>query len=274
MSKAGVAEPQKATGIAVIESSKFMALNMSEDMKAAQEAAAMAGETFTADDLIRVPTPSGGATRWTIPNVAGDETVQSIDGILVCYQPCGVLWPGVEPTPGAIPVLRTFNPTAVDAIAEQVGPIPDSMREGLMKHCVNEGPPATFRWANIPQNQWGSGKGGSGKMCKEQRMLFILREGDMFPLLVRIQPGSLKSVSNFFKQLVPSAKVPYYRCIVGLGLEKAINKAGQPYSKVVPKLLGTVDKTAGEQVFKNYTSVLQKLVRDIEVDSGVDAGDE
>ncbi len=268
--QSAVAEPQE-TGLSVISPERFLALNLSGEMKAAMDAAAATGETFTTDDLVRVPTPAAGATSWTIPDPSGDVTTPEIQGLLVCYQPTGVLWPSHEPSPGAIPVLRTFAPADPNGVGEQVGPIPDSMIDSLRAHCIREsapGVPGLYRWANIPQNQWGTGKGGVGKMCKEQRMLFILREGDIYPLLVRAQPGSLKAITKFFKQLTPSAKVPYFRCVVSLRLEKTANKTGQPFSRIVPKLVGTVPSDVGEIIRTKYTVVLQKLVAALEADAG------
>jgi hypothetical protein len=268
------ASAAQGTGLIRIDPARFLALNLTEEMRAAQEAALATGESFGPGDLVHVPTPAGGATNWTIPNPAGDETTPEIAGALVCYQPCGLLWPAADPTPGAIPVLRTFAPTDPNGVAEQVGPIPDEMLDGLMKHKISDGPPATFRWANLPQNQWGSGKGGTGKLCKEQRMLFILREGDVYPLLVRAQPGSLKNVSRFFKQLTPTAKVPYFRCVISLRLERTLNKAGQPFSRIVPKLVGVLPSDVGEVLRSQYTATLQKIVRDVEFEAEGDGGDE
>lgn len=270
------AEAPAETGLSVIAPEKFIALNLSDEMRQAQEAAEATGESFGPEDLVRVPTPAGGALNWTVPSPAGDEQTPDITGILVCYQPCGVLWPAADPSPGAIPVLRTFAPADPNGVAEQVGPIPDSMLDSLNKHRITaEGvSPATFRWANLPQNQWNSGKNGVGKLCKEQRMLFILREGDVYPLLVRAQPGSLKSVTRFFKQLTPTAKVPYYRCVVSLRLEKTNNKAGQPFSRIVPKLVGVLPSDTGEIIRAKYTAVLQRIVRDVEFEPDGSGGEE
>lgn len=259
------AEPERTeTGLTLYRGERFLSLNDSEELRLAIDAAREVGEQLTPGDLIRVPTPAGGATRWTIPNPVKEEVADEITGILVFYQPCGILWPGTDPQPGAMPVLRTFQPTDPNGVAEQCGPIPDNMLDSLNKHKIADGPPATFKWANIPQNQWGSGKGGVGKMCKEQRMLFLLRENDIFPLLVTAQPGSVKNVSKFFKMLAPMAKVPYYRCVVTLKLEKANNKGGQPFSRIIPSLAGVLPSDVGAVVKEKWTEVLARIVRKID----------
>ena len=278
MAKGATATPdapaEQSTGLAVINPNTFLALNLPEEIKAAQEAAAATGETFGVGDLVRVKTPAGGGTNWVIPSAAGDESTPEIVGVLCCYQPAGVLWPSDDPAPGTLPVLRTFNPTDPNAVAEQVGPIPDGMMDSLMKHKISDGPPATFKWANLPQNQWGSGKRQIGKACKESRMLFILRQGDIYPLLVRAQPGSIRNVTQFFRQLTPTAKVPYFRCVVSLTLTKATSKGGQEFSKIVPRLVGILPSDTGEIIRQKYTAVLQTIVKQIDDEPAETEGDE
>ena len=63
---------------------------------------------------------------------------------------------------------------------------------------------------------------------KEQRVLGILREGDLFPLMVTVQPGSLKNITKVVSRLV----WPYFRCRVRLTLEEAKTSSGQKYSQI------------------------------------------
>lgn len=269
MAKTAVAESEKtSTGLTIVRPDGYLALQETAELREAMAAASEAGEHITQSDLIRVPIPTGGqTTRWTIPNPVREETVDEITGILVFYQPCGVLWPGVDPAPGSLPVLRTFNPTDPNAQAEQIGPIPDAMIDTLERHRITPkgAVPALFNWSMLPYNQWGSGKGGVGKLCKEQRMLFILRENDIFPLLITAQPGSVKKVSSFFKQLTPTARVPYFRCVVSLRLEKAQSKSNQPFCRIVPKLEGILPSDVGEIIKQKWTEPLRQIAPKIDI---------
>src|SRR5690606_10313363 len=94
---------------------------------------------------------------------------------------------------------------------------------------------------------FGTGKNGSGKRAQEYRVLCILRENDAFPLLIRAKPGSLKNVGDFINKLT-AAGIPYFRAVVSLSLEKAQNAGGQPFSRIVPKLVGRLDAEAGAKV--------------------------
>lgn len=240
--------------IAVVEGSRFTAI--AAGMAAVKENLAATGESLSASDLIRVPTPTGGSTTWMIPGPGGDEATPHITGVLCFYQRCGILWPSFDPTPGAIPVLRSFDL----CISEQVGPIPDSMHEVLEACRLDE---RHFDWETCGYNQFGSGKNGIGKRCREQRLLFILRENSLLPLLVTVQPGSLRNVVRFVKSLGLAAQIPYYRSIVDLSLEKVINRSGQAFSRIVPKLVGMLDAAAGEQVLRLWTGPLQAIVTSV-----------
>lgn len=253
-----------STGLSVISRSEFQALApLSAELAEARQAMEDAGELITPRDLIRVKTPAGGVTTWDINGVPSKD----VTGLLVCYQPRGVLWPSDKALPGTKPVLQTLQPQSPQAVAEQVGPIPDHMLATLEKHRIDE---RHFRWSDLPYNQWGSGKGGRGKLAKEQRELFILRKGDLYPVRIVAQPGSVGDISKFFKGLVDAAKVPYWRCVVELTLVSKQGPEG-PYSVIVPKLVGTVDAETGAMIKRQYTDPLKEIVKTIDEEDAPDA---
>lgn len=242
----------------------FLALAGADgEMQEAMNAIAEVGEEFGPQDLTRVPTPAAGATQWTIPGIAGDEVTESITGVLCWVQKRGILWPSEEPEDGSMPVLVTHDLKT----AEQVGPIPDNMIDTLEKHRIDE---RRFDWENLPYNQFGTGQNGQGKRAKEQRVLFVLREGDMYPLVVPAQPGSLKTVRQFILKLPQEAKVPFWRCVVSLELESLKNRNGQKYSRIVPKLVGMLSAEDGKAVKEKYTDVLSSIATQVSVDDTPD----
>ena len=104
-------------------------------------------------------------------------------------------------------------------------------------------------------------------------MLFLLRSGDQFPILVTAQPGSLQSVTAFIKRL-PQANIPYWAAIVSLTLEKTKNKGGIDYAKIVPKLVGKLSADDAAMVKSTWTEPLSKMVRQIEPVESREPGDE
>ena len=88
-------------------------------------------------------------------------------------------------------------------------------------------------------------------------MLAILRQGEVWPLLVKIGPGSLRNWVPFKKRLPCFA----WEAVVGLKLRKEKGAAGNPYSQVVPRLAGMVSEEQGEVAHKTYTVPLEEMFR-------------
>jgi len=259
-----------ATALSLIPANQFIALDPTNArMVAIKENLAASGESMGPGDLVRVKTPSGGGTSWTIPTLSGEETVPSLKGVMVFYKTAGVLWSSFDPQVGEPPVLRTFDLQ----VAEAVGKIPDDMLDVLNRFRLSGNPDDIgynlFDWPNLPYNQWGTGKDGLGKRCKEQRMIGLLRENDPFPMLLTVQPGSLKLMTGFIKKL--AFQCPYWQAIVELSLQKQTSKGGKPF----PKLVGQLSHEDGLRVKREYTDVMEKMVKRIDLSAdGGDATDE
>lgn len=253
----------KETAIATVDSSRY--LTTQGGMTAAAASLAASGERLSAGDLLRVPGATGGATSWEVEGVSGPESIKSITGLMVGYHQCGVLWPSIDPTPDCMPVMRTWDLKT----GEQVGPIPADMAEGMEACRIDE---RHFNWEACPFNQWGTGRNGIGKRCREQRMILMLREGDVLPLVLTCQPGSLRRVVRFVKSLGLQARIPYYRAIVEWTLERATNKTGQPYSQLAPKLVGTISEDEGMAVLKQWVEPLRSIITSVNPEPDVDAG--
>lgn len=250
-----------STDLALVDHGKYAALVPGSDLQEALTAN-LQGDGFDESMLVRVKTPSGGSTTWSIEGVSGTESTPTITGILAGYTKRGVLWPNEEPAEGTMPVLVTHDLLR----AKIVGDVPADMAETIDKFTLRDG---TVDWQKLPYTQFGSGKGGFGKRAKEQRVLFILRENDPFPLVVTAQPGSLKTV----KPTIARFPVPHYRAVVELGLQKAKSRGGQPYSQITVKLVGQLDKEAGDRVQRLYTIPLHAAAERMNVDAEP-AGDE
>lgn len=248
---APVAEPQ-ATQLAVIPKDNYLALRDNSDVREALEANLSSAGAIDESLLVRVPIPSQGVTQWTIPEPI-NETTPEITGILVLVAPRGVLWQSEEVS-NALPVLVSHDLKS----AHQVGPIPDDMLAVLNKHKRADG---TYDWVNLPYNQFGTGKNGVGKRAKESRMMFVLRQGEAFPLVVGASPGSLKNVKKFIMTLT----VPHWRAVVSLTLAKEKNSGGTSYSQIVPRLVGTLSREDGEVVRKMYTEPLKKVAQNLDI---------
>lgn len=250
-----------STAIATVQRSDFLSLSGGGDAKLAMDAMSETGEPFGPNDLIRIKTPSGGATSWMVPGPSGEVPEREIVGALVHYQRCGVLWPSEEMGQGQMPVLRSWDMTT----GEQVGPIPDHMAEVLEEYRIEGNKFHVAESSGFPYSQWGSGKGGIGKRMKEQRMLFVLPKDNLAPYLIICQPGSLKTVGEWFKRIPQVCKVPWWRVLVSLKLQKTQSKGGQSYAQIIPETAGILDAETGAELHKTWGELLSRVAKQVEL---------
>ena len=79
-------------------------------------------------------------------------------------------------------------------------------------------------------NKFGTGVNGS-KACKNRRRIFLIREGEVFPLLFSLPTGSLREFTKYLKLLVSKGKNSN-AFVTRFSLKKAANSKGAPYSQV------------------------------------------
>lgn len=252
-----------STDLVPVCTSSYLALSADSDTAVALKANMAAGETLDASVFSRVKTPSGGGTTWVIPGTAGDEETKVVQGIVVGLFARGVLWPHDEVAEGTLPVLVTDDLMR----ARVVGDIPPNMAEEISRCRLADG---SVDWAKLSYTQFGSGKGGIGKRAKEQRVIFVLREQDTFPLVITAQPGSLKTVRPFFLKL----PVPHWRAVASFTLNKVTSRGGQPYAQIIPRLVGQLSKEEGEIVRETWTNLLKKIATSVALDADAEGHDE
>lgn len=240
---------------------QFVALTSSGELAEAQ---AMNGEGVTLSSLVRVKTPSGGSTVWQIDDGFGNlENAERIRGALVVYQKQATLWPTVgEAVEGQRPVLVSHDMRVGIKRGDDLGDIdPDILDAARIE---NTNPPQYYvDEERFYYARWDSGRNG-GKWMKEQRVLGILRPGDMFPLLVTIQPSSLVNITK----VVSRFTLPHFRYIVELSLVAAKNSQGQKYSQVVMRVeKETLPSEEGELLRKLYRDPLTRAIVGGEVEA-------
>ena len=205
-----------------IQNSGFLALadfNMNESM--AEELDGLEGGF----DRIRIP--AGGATMYELPGDEADEpeAVKEFSAVILYHHP--VLQYYKEKYTGG------SNP-------------PDC---GSFDGITGEGDPGGA-CAKCPLNQFGSGE-NNAKACKSRRRIFLLREGELFPLILSLPTGSMKEFSRYIKRLLSKGKKSNM-VVTRFSLRKATNSSGIAYSQAQ----FAVDRslTAEEQILLNKLS--------------------
>ncbi|MEQ2444711.1 hypothetical protein WMO64_14715 [Pseudoflavonifractor sp. CLA-AP-H29] len=171
-----------------------------------------------------VKSPSGGATVFSVPGLAGEEAEKELTGIILDYMTPRAYWDTPDPVEGTPPVCLSQN-----SIISHDG-----------KAC-----------ARCPYNDFGSKDGESNaKACKESVLLFLLRPNNIIPLLVRVpvtsKPRFLKYSTRLLSTLTPISSV-----VTRITLEKATSKQGKPYALFNFQTIGTLtpEEAAQAKVF-------------------------
>lgn len=154
----------------------------------------------------RVKIPSGGATMFELPGDEADEPemVKEFSAVILYHHP--VLQYYKEKYTGG------SNPPDCGSFDGVVG---DGVPGGVCAEC--------------PLNQFGSGENNS-KACKTRRRVFLLREGELFPLILSLPTGSMREFSRYIKRLLSKGRKSN-SVVTRFSLKKATNNSGIAYSQ-------------------------------------------
>lgn len=151
-----------------------------------------------------VKAPTGGTTAFTVPSISGDEIQKELTGIILDYATPRAYWDTADPVEGVPPVCYSK----------------DSLTSFEGKSCVR-----------CEHNAFGSKNGDSlAKSCKESIELYLLRQDNIMPVIVRIPVTSKHIFQRYLMRLV--SKMIYVSGVVTrITLDKVTNKNGQPYAQ-------------------------------------------
>jgi hypothetical protein len=114
------------------------------------------GEPMREMDLVRVKTPLGGATKWSVEVDGNSESCDELVGLLVGIGKRGYLWPSEDPSESR-PVLESRDLLIARRLSDDLGSLDP---KALEKYRVGD---RTYDWAAIstsPEFGFGSSKGG------------------------------------------------------------------------------------------------------------------
>ena len=187
--------------------------------------------------LDRVKLPAGGGTVFKVPSPDSDEsvTVKELVGVIVYNHPAYAMYRDKYTGGNNLPDCGSFD-----------GETGIGNPGGACACC--------------PYNQFGSGE-GQGKLCKNKRLLYILREGEMFPLTLSLPTGSLKVFTHYVKsQLTRGRRLS--QVVTKITLKKATNASGIAYSQAVfsfVRILSEAERAAVEAVTESTKEYAENL---------------
>ena len=185
----------------------------------------------------RIKIPSGGMTVFEIPGETEDspETVKEFSAVILYHHP----------------ILQYYR----EKYTGGSNP-PDC---GSYDGVTGVGTPGGS-CTKCPLSQFGSGE-NNGKACKSRRRVFLLREGELFPMILSLPTGSLREFSRYIKRLLSKGRKSN-TVVTRFSLKKATNSSGIAYSQAafgVDRVLSEEEQrliqTLTEQV-KAYSSTV------------------
>lgn len=192
----------KNTELTAMENAGFMALQNFDFASVISEEMEGLNATFE-----RIKIPAGGTTIFEIP---GDdpnepEAVKEFSAVILFHHPLNSYYKDAYTGGSNPPDCGSF-----DGMTGVGNP------GGSCKTC--------------PYNEFGSGESGNAKACKNRRRIYLLREGEIFPMILSLPTGSLKDFSRYLmRQLSKGNKSN--SVVTRFSLKKATNNSGITYSQ-------------------------------------------
>jgi len=156
----------------------------------------------------KVKIPSGGGLTYEVPGENGEtDTVKEFSAVILLQHP-----------------LNAYYATAYTG-----GNQPPDCAAIDGKHGVKRETGEVTQCASCPYNQFDSGKNG-GKACQNRRRIYILREGELFPMLLSLPTGSLQEFTKYLMGLLTKGRKSN-SVVTRFSLQKATNKGGIAYSQ-------------------------------------------
>lgn len=180
----------------------------------------------------RVKVPSGGAVYFELPgdDPENPDTVKELKGVILHHHAINCFY--IEKYTGG-------------------NSAPDC---GSIDGKIGEGEPGGD-CLKCPLNQFGSGENGSGKACKNKRRIYLLREGEIFPILLTLPTGSLKEFTNYIAKRIVAKGKRSFEVVTKITLKKAVNSGGITYSQAV----FSVDRVLNAEEIKIMDNLSEKM---------------
>ncbi|MFZ2648624.1 MAG: hypothetical protein WA210_00835 [Burkholderiaceae bacterium] len=201
---------------------------------------------ISAFDLTRIKVPAGGGITWMVPSLDGpEEAAKTIDGVIVAWSDQRAFWRESFSGAGAPPDCASRDSRI--GVGDPGGPC---------HKC------AFAQFGSAPPKP-GKTDAGRGQACKQMRLLFIVRPGDLLPIVVAAPPTSLKAMRDYFIKLA-GAGIPYYQAITSLKLAQDKNADGIQYSLVEPRMASQLSDDEAARI-KMFSDSLQGVFKTVDL---------
>lgn len=189
----------------------------------------------------KVKIPSGGGLAFEVPGENPDEPdmAKELIGVIVDHHPINALWQNKYEGQN--------NPPDCNSMDGKCG---TGIPGGSCKTCKF--------------NQYGTSEDGKGKICKNMHRIYLLRSGELFPILLTLPPTSIKSFSDYLKRIITKG-FKSSSVVTKITLKKVQNNTGISYSQAQFIKVSALDKTTFKEI-EAYSSNIKKTTRVVQVE--------
>ena len=228
------------------------------------------GDAITEFDLPRVKVPAGGGKAWVIPTFEGEDITETLTGVIVDWGVRRQYWESSTSD-------GEGGPPDCSSVDGEVGIGNTGGISSVINSYDVDGKPAAYEYdcEACPLNQFGTAVGDDGqpregKACKEQRMLFLLPEGELLPWAVPMPPTSIGPVRRYFQRM-SSRAIPFYGVVTTIRLEQLRNGPNL-YSVAAPSADRRLDSDELARV-KSYRAGLLPMLATVQATPPTEGGD-
>lgn len=185
----------------------------------------------------RIKIAAGGVNMFQVFEPGDDEptAVQSVEGVIMLSHKSNGLW------------MKAFG----SGDSKQ----PDcSSMDGVTGTQTETG--ECVECASCPYNEFGSARSGEGrgKACKNMRRLYIMRRGDVFPMVLTLPPTALSAYDSYRTKVMLGRK-KMAAVMTKITLKSAANKDGVSYSTPIFEAVGVLNGAEAEAM-RQYSDAL------------------
>lgn len=179
----------------------------------ADEMAAIFEELSDVDHIeygrIKIAGAGAGVFKVTDPGEEDSQTATEIVGVIILSHKCNAYWRAEY---GSTEADKTPDCASFDGIT---GVVSETGEARACKDC--------------PLNEYGSAENGLGKACKNMRRMYIMREGDILPMVLSLPGTALRAYDNYRTSLATKRKTPA-SVLTRITLKSARSKGNVEYS--------------------------------------------
>lgn len=199
-----------------------------------------------------VKTPSGGGIMFEVPSddPENPDAAKELVGVIVAHHPMNAFW--FDKYSGGNSQPDCSSADGKTGLITQTGEL--------------------INCATCPRNQFADD--GSGKACKNMHRLYILRDGEILPVIFNVPPTGLRDLKDYLAKRVVMKGKRAAQVITKITLKKASNASGIAYSKPVFSKVGdlTPAQFAALKPTIDAVQAMTRAVPVVDVEQEADGG--